>query len=131
MPGVEMLLPLIYSEGVAQGKITINDLARLISENPARIFGLFPRKGQIRSGADADLVILDPEARWVVDENKQHSTAGWSPYNNHTIQGKIERTLVRGETIYDGTAIVAKPGYGKFVEHDKMKQENQISHVID
>jgi len=130
MPGVEMLLPLIYSKGVAGGKITINDLARLLSENPARIFNLFPGKGQIRPGADADLVILDPEVKWTVDETKQHSTAGWSPYNGRAMQGKIVRTIVRGETVYDGTAIVVESGFGKFVEPDKNKQGKQISHVI-
>jgi allantoinase len=114
-----MLLPLIYSEGVAKGKITINDLARLVSENPARRFDLFPAKGQIRPGADADLVILDPEVKWAVDESKQHSTAGWSPYNGRAMQGKIVQTLVRGETVYDGTVIVVEPGFGKFVEPDK------------
>jgi allantoinase len=131
MPGVEMLLPIIYSEGVAKGKITINDLVRLVSENPARIFDLFPGKGQIRPGADADLVILDPEVKWAVDESKQHSTAGWSPYNGRAIQGKIVRTFVRGETVYDGTVIVVEPGFGKFVEPDKNKQGKPISHVID
>jgi len=131
MPGVEMLLPLIYSEGVAKGKITLNDLARLVSENPARIFDLFPGKGQIRLGADADLVILDPEVKWAVDESKQHSTAGWSPYDGRAMKGKIVRTLVRGETVYDGTVIVVEPGFGKFVEPDKNKQGKQISHVID
>lgn len=130
MPGVEMLLPLIYSEGVAKGKITPNDLARLLSENPARTFGFWPAKGQIRIGAQADLVILDPEVQWTVDERQQHSSAGWSPYHGRVIRGKIIRTLVRGETVYDGTAIVVEPGFGKFVEPDKNKQSKQQPHVI-
>ena len=131
MPGVELLLPLIYSEGVTKGKITLNDLARLVSENPARIFGLFPDKGQIRIGADADLVILDPEVEWAVDESRQYSTAGWSPYNRRQMKGKILRTIVRGETVYDGTAIVAEKGFGKFFEPNRNKQREQISHAID
>ncbi|MDH3886267.1 MAG: hypothetical protein OET63_18750, partial [Desulfobacterales bacterium] len=61
----------------------------------------------------------DPEVKWAVDESKQHSTAGWSPYNDRAIQGKIVRTLVRGVTVYDGTVIVVEPGFGKFVEPGK------------
>jgi allantoinase len=119
MPGVEMLLPIIFSEGVSKNKITINDLVRLLSENPAKTFGLFPRKGQICVGADADLVILDPEPRLKIDEKTMHSSAGWSPYNGYKIRGSVNRTIVRGKTVYDGSRIIERAGFGKFVDPRK------------
>jgi allantoinase len=115
LPGVETLLPLLYSEGVAKGRLSIHDLVRLLAVNPAKVFGLSPHKGQIQVGADADLVILDPEVEWVLDEKSLHSTAGWSPYHGRPIKGRISRTILRGETIYNGETIIAQPGYGQFV----------------
>jgi allantoinase len=114
-PGVEALVPMIYSEGVAKGRLTIHDYVRLLAEKPAEIFGLAPRKGQIRVGADADLTVLDPNARWVLDEASQHSSAGWSPYQGWELQGKVTKTILRGLVVYDGQQIVAEPGTGQFV----------------
>jgi allantoinase len=114
-PGVEALAPMIYSEGVAKGRLTIQDYIRLLSETPARIFGLSQRKGQIRVGADADLTILDPNARWTLDEAQQHSSAGWSPYHGWELQGKVTKTVLRGRIVYDGQRVVAEPGTGQFV----------------
>jgi allantoinase len=115
LPGVETLLPLLYSEGVAKGRLSIRNLVHLLAENPAKVFGLYPRKGQIRVGADADLVILDPDDEWVLDEKSLHSTAGWSPYHGRPMKGRITHTIVRGETVYDGEMIIAQPGFGQFV----------------
>jgi allantoinase len=115
MPGVKTLLPLLFSEGVAKGRLSIHDLVRLLAENPARVFGLSPRKGQIQVGADADLVILDPDIEWVFDEQTQHSTAGWSPYHGRPMMGRVTRTIVRGETVYEDEMILAQPGFGQFV----------------
>jgi allantoinase len=115
MPGVETLLPLMYSEGVAKERFSLFDMVRMLSSNPAGIFGLHPRKGSIRVGADADLVVLDPEAEVRLDEKSLHSAAGWSPYHHMRIQGKVERTLLRGKTVYDGKDITAEPGFGRFV----------------
>jgi allantoinase len=125
MPGVETLLPLLYSEGVAKGRLSIHDLARVLAENPAKIFGLSPRKGKIHVGADADLVILDPDVEWVLDEKTQHSTAGWSPYHGHPVKGRITRTIVRGETVYDGEMVVARPGIGQFVPPNTRRSRAQ------
>ncbi|TJY40688.1 hypothetical protein E5161_16165 [Cohnella pontilimi] len=113
-PGVENLLPVIYSEGVAKGRMTILDLVRLLSENPARRFGLEDRKGKIEAGLDADLVILDPNDRYVLDESTLHSSAGWSPYNGMLHYGKIRSTYVRGTAVYNGE-VVGQEGYGRFV----------------
>jgi allantoinase len=115
MPGVETLVPLTYSEGVAKGRLSLHDMLRMLAFNPAKVFGLLRRKGCIRVGADADLIILDPAVEWRIDEAEFHSSAGWSPYHALRVQGKIERTLVRGITVYDGTDIVADSGFGRFV----------------
>lgn len=115
-PGVEVLLPLMYSEGVARGRLAITDLARLLAENPARIFGLWGRKGAIAPGFDADLVVIDPEAEWVLGEAQQHSHAGWSPYHHWRLRGRIELTLLRGRPIYRNSQILAEPGTGRFLE---------------
>ncbi|MCL6457226.1 MAG: amidohydrolase family protein [Gorillibacterium sp.] len=113
-PGVEHLLPVLYSEGVSKGRLTIRDLVRLLCERPAEVFGLGHRKGRIAAGWDADLVILDPTIEWVIDENKLQSSAGWSPYNNMPLQGKVTHSLVRGTLVYDGDSF-GQSGHGCFI----------------
>lgn len=114
-PGLETLLPLLYSEGVARGRIGIERLAYALAEGPARLFRLFPRKGQIAVGADADLVILDPHGSWRIDEAKLRSTARWSPYHGMELQGRITATFVRGRPVYDGENVHATPGDGVYI----------------
>jgi allantoinase len=119
-PGVQTIVPMIYSEGVAKGRLTIFDMARLLSQRPAEIFGLAHRKGQIRIGADADLTVIDPNAEWVLDEADQLSSAGWSPYHGWSMTGKVSKTIVRGQVVFDGQQVLAEPGTGSFVpgKHD-------------
>jgi allantoinase len=114
-PGVETLALLIYSEGVAQGRLTIHDFVRLLAERPAEIFGLAPRKGRIRVGADADLTLLDPTVEWSLDEAGLHSSAGWSPYHGWRLQSRITQTILRGQVVFDGAEVVATPGTGQFI----------------
>jgi allantoinase len=114
-PGVEALASMIYSEGVATGRLTIHDYVRLLAETPARIFGLAPRKGQLHVGADADLTIIDPDARWTLDEANHHSSAGWSPYHGWELQGRVTKTVLRGQVVYDGQQVLAEPGAGQFI----------------
>lgn len=113
-PGVETLLPILYSEGVAGGRITILELVRLLCENPARIFGLDHCKGKIAVGMDADLVIINPRERVTLDEKQLHSTAGWSPFHGKKLQGRITHSFLRGKTLFDGQ-VRGTPGEGKFV----------------
>jgi allantoinase len=114
-PGVETLAPMLYSEGVAKGRLSLHDFTRLLCEGPADVFGLAPRKGRIAVGADADLVLLNPQAEWVLDEAALHSSAGWSPYHGWPMVGRITKTLLRGQVVYDGQQVVAEPGAGQFV----------------
>lgn len=115
-PGVETMLPLIYSEGVNKGHIGIADLIRLLSYNPARLLGIYPQKGSIEVGADADFVIFDPREEWIVEGKKLRSQSGWSMYEGFNVKGKVKATFVRGEKVYDNGEIVGKKGYGKWVK---------------
>ena len=114
-PGVETLLPLLHHFGVAAGRISILDLARLLAEQPARNFGLFPRKGVLAPGSDADITILDPAAVWTIRGSDLHSTAGWTPYEGMEIQGRVVQTFVRGQPSFEDGAVVARAGDGEFV----------------
>jgi allantoinase len=124
-PGVETLLPLMYSEAAATGRIGIVDLARLLSEGPARRFGLWPRKGHLAPGADADLVVLDPAARSVLDEERLHSNAGWSPYQGRPLSGEVVATLVRGRQVHQRGTVVGKPGWGRFIRHHALGRRHR------
>ncbi len=114
-PGVETIFPLLFSEGVKKREMSPSMLAQLVCEAPARRFLVFPRKGRIALGADADFVVFDPEVSWTLNTEDMRSSAGWTPYDGMTVNGKIIRTLLRGKTIYDGTEVTAEPGYGQFI----------------
>ena len=114
-PGVETLLPLMFSEGVKKRGLSPVHLAQVLATKPARRFGLYPRKGHIALGADADLTVIDPQATWIIQEKEMHSSAKWTPFAGFTIQGKIVRTILRGKVVYDGQEVIAEPGYGQFI----------------
>jgi len=114
-PGVETLFPLLFSEGVIKRGFSPQQLAKVLSEQPARRFKLYPKKGQIALGADADFAILDPSICWTPAGRDMHSSARWTPYEGLTVQGKVVRTILRGKVIYDGKEIMAQPGSGQFI----------------
>jgi allantoinase len=114
-PGVETLLPLLFSEGVVRGRISIGRLSEVLSENPARIFKLFPKKGTLVPGSDADIVILDPKKRVTLTAQQMHSAAGWTPYEGMEITGRVEATLVRGKIVFHEGRIMEELGHGSFV----------------
>ncbi|MDQ3809510.1 MAG: dihydroorotase family protein [Chloroflexota bacterium] len=115
VPGVETLLPLLYSEGVAAGRLDIRQAVRLLAEGPARTFGLLARKGRIAPGADADMVVLDPSATWTLRGADLHSSAGWTPYEGRLMTGRVRTTLVRGQVVYEAGEVVGRPGGGQFI----------------
>lgn len=114
-PGVETIFPLLYSEGVAKRGLSPLQLVKMLCVNPARRFSLYPKKGQIAVGSDADFAILDPSARWTIYADGLRSSSGWTPYEGLEVKGKIARTILRGKTIYDGKDVTSRPGDGVFV----------------
>jgi dihydroorotase-like cyclic amidohydrolase len=97
-----------------------SQFVRQISTNPARIFGLYPRKGTLSIGADADLVLLDPNRAWVARGDEMLHKQKWTPFEGKTITGRVMRTIRRGETIYDDaregqSRVPAAPGSGRFL----------------
>jgi dihydroorotase-like cyclic amidohydrolase len=83
-PGVETTLPVLYHEGVNQGRITLCRLVQIMSERPAKILGVYPKKGAIQVGSDADIVVFDPEWNWTIEAANQHSNAGYSLFEEGT-----------------------------------------------
>jgi dihydropyrimidinase/dihydroorotase len=115
MPGMEYLLPALMTFGVRPGLLSMEDVARICSSNPARRFGLYPRKGVIAVGSDADLVIVDPDKRATVDEDYHRGQTDWSIYDGWEFHGMPETTIVRGEVVVDRGAIIGTSGHGTYV----------------
>lgn len=115
IPGSETLLPLLYSEGVARGRLTLPQLVALLSANPARIFGLYPRKGGLAPGSDGDAVILDPRKEVVLSAKNLHSAAGYTPFEGWRVQGYPETTILRGKIVYHRGYFTGIQGGGRFV----------------
>jgi dihydropyrimidinase len=118
-PSVETLMPLVYSEGVARRDLPISWMARVLSENPARIFGLYPRKGTIRVGADADLLIIDPEPEWTITVKDHRGMAGWTLYEGWNARGRPWMTLLRGRVLLNQGTLEQEPGYGRYLRRGR------------
>ena len=108
LPGVESRGLLLYTYGVAAGRITKEQMCALLAENPARLYGAYPRKGVLAVGSDADIVVLDPNAEGVFSAAQEHSAAGYTPYEGMARRGAIERVYLRGQLVVKDGALVAK-----------------------
>jgi dihydropyrimidinase len=115
LPGMETLLPLTYTYGVAEGHLTLSQLVELLSADPARIWGLWPRKGALLPGFDADVVIYDPQSESVVNAKALHYLAGYTPYEGLRVQGRVKATVSRGQVVYREGNFVGRKGRGQFV----------------
>ncbi len=121
IPGIETRFSILYSEGVAKGRISLPKFVELISTAPANLFGLAPQKGSLNPGSDGDIVIFNPDTRWIMNRDTLHMAADWSAYENIKITGKIEKVFSRGEMIIDGDKCLAQKGRGKFI-HRKLNR---------
>jgi dihydroorotase-like cyclic amidohydrolase len=119
MPGVELTLSYLYSEGVCQGRITLERLAHLTSTGPARFFGIDHRKGGIRRGLDADFVVLDENETWTVRAADLHSANRYTPFEGRELTGRVRAVYLRGRCVYerrpDGRQSFGPPGAGEFL----------------
>jgi len=115
-PGLQTGGPLIYSEGVRKGRVSIYQFAKMFSEAPARIFKLWPQKGSLLPGSDADVAIIDPKGEWEIKDKDMLQPSGWSPYTGMKLKGRVIVTIVRGRPIYSQGEIVGQPGHGKFIK---------------
>ena len=111
----ETMLTVVYDEGVNTGRIGVCDMVRLLSENPARIFGLYPNKGTLQAGSDADLVLFDPDQDHRIEQKSLHSKAGYTLHEGRRCLGKPILTMQRGEILTEGGEMKAKPGRGRFL----------------
>ena len=114
LPGVETTLTLMLS-AVNQNQISLEQLARVYSETPARLLGLYPRKGAIRVGADADLVVVDMEQEHTLSNKTVLSKAGWTPYDGLRVKGRPVMTMLRGVVVAENGKVVAPRGTGRFL----------------
>jgi dihydropyrimidinase len=115
LPGLETLLPLSYSRGVLQGRLTLEEMCRKLSTNPAQIMGLAPKKGAIAIGADADIAIIHPTSTMKIEPATMETNADWSPYEGWELAGFARTTLSRGEVIVDNYRVVGREGRGKWL----------------
>jgi dihydropyrimidinase len=114
-PGIETLLPVVWGRGVATGRLTKEQAVDLLATTPARLFGM-PTKGAIEPGRDADLVLLDPDARWTIRAAEQHHSSDFTLFEGLEVQGRIRRVLLRGEEIVVDGHFLGRRGQGRFVE---------------
>ena len=116
---VETLLGMLYSEGVRKGRISLSQLVALTSTNPAKLFGMWPRKGTITVGADADFAIIDPERRLRITSEQMQSASDFDPYEGHEAVGWPVTTIVRGRVVVDRGTLVAEPGSGELIRRSR------------
>jgi len=114
-PGIETLLAIAYSEGVARGRLTVERMVDLLATTPARLFGL-ERKGAIEVGRDADLILFDPAARRTLRASDLHHTSDYTPYEGFELTGAVRSVIVRGRPVIRDGAFVGERGFGRFVE---------------
>ena len=114
-PGIETLLSLVYGEGVAKGRITLERMVDLLATTPARASG-WPRKGALEVGRDADIVLFDPAARRTLRAAELHHTSDYTPYEGFEVDGAVRDVVVRGADVVRDGAFVGRRGFGRYVE---------------
>ncbi|HXD74485.1 MAG TPA: dihydropyrimidinase [Vicinamibacterales bacterium] len=115
-PGVETRMSLVYDGGVRTGKISLNRFVELTSTSPAKIFGLFPRKGTIAPGSDADIVVFDPNRKMTLGVKSLHMRVDYNPYEGRDVTGVTDTVVSRGKVVIDGGKFVGKAGAGAFLK---------------
>jgi dihydropyrimidinase len=120
VPGVETRMTVIYDGGVRQNRLSMNRFVELVSTAPAKLFGLFPRKGTIAVGSDADVVLFDPDEKHVISAKTQHSDCDYTLFEGKEVCGRVKKVFSRGELIVDGERWLGKPGRGRFMKRGEV-----------
>lgn len=121
-PAIEHRMELLYSEGVEKGRISLNKYVEVTSTNAAKIFGMFPQKGTIGIGSDADLIIFDPKKKHTLSAKTHHMNVDYSGYEGWEVTGKVETVLMRGKIAIEKGKEKIEKGYGKFVKRGKVSK---------
>ncbi len=121
-PAIENRMELLFSEGVMKNKITLNKYVEVSSTNAAKIFGMFPKKGTIAVGSDADIMILDPKEKHTLSVSTHHMNVDYSGYEGWELTGKVKTVLLRGKIAIDDNKCQLEKGYGKFIKRNKVTQ---------
>ncbi|MFQ6100173.1 MAG: dihydropyrimidinase [Anaerolineae bacterium] len=130
LPGMETLLPLMFTYGVSEGfdpaqpkgQLTWPQLVELLAANPARLWGLWPRKGALLPGSDADIVVYDPQPEGIIRAEDLHHLAGYTPYEGMRVQGQVRATISRGQVIYREGRFTGRKGRGRFVARKRVDE---------
>lgn len=126
VPGIEERIPLMFSEGVMQGRISLNKFVDVCCTTPAKIFGLYPRKGAIQVGADADIVLIDPNKEVTLTKSILHENVDYTAYEGFKLKGYPVLTMSRGKIIVKDNIFIGKKGYGNFVKRQKNFYKNNF-----
>lgn len=119
-PAIENRMELLFSEGVNKGKISLNKYVEVASTNAAKIFGMFPKKGTIAVGSDADIVLFDTNEKHTLSASTHHMNVDYSGYEGWEVTGKIKTVLLRGKVVINENQCLAEKGYGKFIRRNKV-----------
>src|SRR5919109_1342980 len=122
-PGIENRLQMIHEFGVRAGRISLNRMVELLCTNPAKLFGLYPRKGTLAVGSDADIVVFDPEKQVTISASSHHSKVDYNLFEGTEVTGSPEVVLLRGQVLVENDELVASPGVGQFVARAKFGEE--------
>jgi dihydropyrimidinase len=128
-PGIENRLQMIHSFGVREGRITLNRMVELLATSPAKLFGLYPRKGTIAVGSDADIVVFDPEKQVTISAATQKSKTDYNLFEGTEVTGSPEVVLVRGTVVVENDELKVEPGFGQYVARARFGEELASSAV--
>jgi len=119
LPGVETLLPILFTEGVNRGLLSITDIPRLLSARPAACYGLDHRKGVLEVGMDGDVIVFDPELQWEIAAHELHMNTDFSPYEGWILDGKVVTTIARGDVIVEDNEFLGEQGRGQYISRGR------------
>jgi dihydropyrimidinase len=119
IPGIETRLPILFSEGVGKGRISLNEFVALTATNHAKTYGLYPKKGTIAVGSDADIAIWDPKRKTTITQSVMHGGCDYTPYEGIAVIGWPVSTMLRGKFVVRDGKLVGKPGDGAYVPREK------------